>query len=172
MKIGRLARAACAGTLSSVLLLSVTGAAGESRPNAARADGDGSDRPMQDRRFVLLSRTAEAGGADPTSAGLGEAFVFTDVLFDEQNREVGRSGGACTVVATRPRLGACHGSFRLPGGDLAVATVVDLDELVTGSPYRLAVVGGTGSYRHARGELTVTPPTDPREPFRIVADLR
>jgi hypothetical protein len=125
-----------------------------------------------DRRFTLLTRPVEFGGADPADAKLGEQFVFTDQLFDEAGREVGISGGACTVVSREPRMAACAGGFRLPNGDLAVAALVDLADLAAGETYRLAVVGGTNAYRHARGQMTVRPPATEEEPFVVDVDLR
>jgi hypothetical protein len=84
--------------------------------------------------------------------GIGDMLVFQDRILDH-GRQVGIEGGTCTITALLP--GAhfqthCVGTVSLAAGQIA------FQGLVTDAPdKRMAVVGGTGRYRDAGGELTV-----------------
>ena len=83
---------------------------------------------------------------------IGDQLVFSDRILDRAGRQVGVEGGVCSITAV---LAAgfqvhCAGTVSLPGGQIA------FQGLVTDTPEkRMAVVGGTGRYRTAAGELTV-----------------
>jgi hypothetical protein len=84
--------------------------------------------------------------------GIGDMLVFQDRILDH-GRQVGVEGGTCTITALLP--GAhfqtnCVGTVSLAAGQIA------FQGLVTDAPDKhMAVVGGTGRYRDAGGELTV-----------------
>ena len=84
--------------------------------------------------------------------GIGDLLVFQDRILD-RGRQVGVQGGSCTITALLPGdhfQTHCAGTVALPGGQIA------FQGLVTDAPEkRMAVVGGTGRYRAAAGELTV-----------------
>ena len=90
---------------------------------------------------------------------LGDQFVFTNDLMSGDTK-VGEDGGACTVVRLTD-AGAtvqCNGTNSLPGGQIAVQGVVtygEEDAEFKQDPYPLAIIGGTGRYRSARGEVVV-----------------
>ena len=83
--------------------------------------------------------------------GIGDLLVFQDRIL-RAGRQVGVEGGTCTITALLPDgfQTHCAGTVSLPGGTIA------FQGLVTDKPEkRMAVVGGTGRYRTAAGELTV-----------------
>jgi hypothetical protein len=84
--------------------------------------------------------------------GIGDLLVFQDRILDH-GRQVGVEGGSCTITALLPGdhfQTHCVGTVSLAGGQIA------FQGLVTDAPEkRMAVVGGTGRYRTAAGELTV-----------------
>jgi allene oxide cyclase-like protein len=83
--------------------------------------------------------------------GIGDLLVFQDRII-RSGRQVGVEGGSCTITAILSDgfQTHCVGTVSLPGGEIA------FQGLVTDKPEkRMAVVGGTGRYRAAAGELTV-----------------
>ena len=83
--------------------------------------------------------------------GVGDQLVFQDRIL-ARGRDVGVQGGSCTITALLADgfQISCVGTVALPGGTIA------FQGLATDAPEkRLAVVGGTGRYRGASGELTV-----------------
>ena len=83
---------------------------------------------------------------------LGDSFVFSGVL-RHAGKKVGNDGGGCTVVHTRPLRGECEATFKLRGGKITAQTLIRL----TNGPgtFVVAVNGGTGVFRNARGQATI-----------------
>ena len=103
------------------------------------------------RSFKLDLRFGEDPFIDVGASGpsLGDLRVLDDRLF-RGNRQVGRDGGSCVVTnASRPEA-ACSLTFRLPRGTIA-------GQWLNQPPRRkvVAVTGGTGLYRGARGDVIV-----------------
>jgi hypothetical protein len=83
--------------------------------------------------------------------GVGDLLVFQDRVLS-RGRQVGVQGGSCTITALLPDgfQTFCTGTVLFADGQVA------FQGLVTDKPEkRMAVVGGTGRYRDAGGELTV-----------------
>ena len=85
-------------------------------------------------------------------AGIGDMLVFQDRILDH-GRQVGVQGGTCTITALLEGgyfQTHCVGTVSLAAGQIA------FQGLVTDAPDKhMAVVGGTGRYRDAGGDLTV-----------------
>jgi hypothetical protein len=104
-------------------------------------------------RFDIVFRPQDQNFVDIGSPGpgVGDLLVFQDRIL-QRGRDVGVEGGSCTITAL---LGDgfqthCIGTVSLPGGQIA------FQGLVSNAPEkRMAIVGGTGRYRTAAGELTV-----------------
>jgi hypothetical protein len=67
-------------------------------------------------------------------------------------RQVGRAALSCSIlvlVEAEPALEQCVGAAEVRGGSLTFYG------LLYGPHSTLAVIGGTGRYRHARGTLTL-----------------
>jgi hypothetical protein len=79
----------------------------------------------------------------------GDQIVFHDLLFRD-GHQVGQDGGFCTVVNNDPLLASCTGTIQLPNGQITFAWL-------NSPPPRkqLAITGGTGHFRTARGQGTL-----------------
>ena len=82
---------------------------------------------------------------------VGDARTFYDVLFDGHGNRTGFSGGVCSVESMQPPVFSCTVTFSLPGGQIATQFLTTPGP----APKPLAVTGGTGEYRGARGDGTL-----------------
>lgn len=109
-------------------------------------------------------------GADPfidvgePGPSLGDLRVLDDALY-RGGRRVGRDGGSCVITnANRPEA-ACTITFSLPHGIIT-------GQWLNQPPPRkvVAITGGTGRYRSARGEVVVVEHSTDRgtATFRLV----
>ncbi|WP_067456352.1 allene oxide cyclase barrel-like domain-containing protein [Actinomadura macra] len=95
-------------------------------------------------------------------AGVGDRYVFSDTLSGDA---AGEDGGSCEIVRVEGEkiTTNCVISLRLPRGALTVQSL-----WVRGSnPLTMAITGGTGAYRNARGELVATDIQTPHEAYRL-----
>jgi hypothetical protein len=105
-------------------------------------------------RYDIAFRPFEENVVDvgTPGAGVGDMLVFQDRILD-RGRQVGVEGGVCTITALLDGghfQTHCVGTVSLGAGQIA------FQGLVTDAPDKhMAVVGGTGRYRDAGGELTV-----------------
>jgi hypothetical protein len=105
-------------------------------------------------RYDIAFRPFEENVVDvgTPGAGVGDMLVFQDRILDH-GRQVGVEGGTCTITALLEGghfQTNCVGTVSLAAGQIA------FQGLVTDAPDKhMAVVGGTGRYRDAGGELTV-----------------
>ena len=83
---------------------------------------------------------------------VGDTVVFTELLRDpgRANKVVGHNEILCITVSRS--AGRCHGTLFLPGGRIEAAGTVRF----TTRTFRVPIVGGTGSYAAAAGELVIT----------------
>ena len=97
--------------------------------------------------------------APPTNLDLGapgpsvgdQQIVSMDVF--KGDKRVGESHVVCTTV--RAGIVQCDNVTSLPGGQI-VATGLVTDAQEEQSPFTQAITGGTGYYRNAHGQLTVS----------------
>jgi hypothetical protein len=97
--------------------------------------------------------------APPTNLDLGEPgpsvgdqqIISMDVF--KGDKRVGESHVVCTTV--RAGISQCDNVTNLPGGQI-VATGLVTDAQEEQSPFTQAITGGTGFYRNAHGQLTVS----------------
>jgi hypothetical protein len=89
----------------------------------------------------------------PGALDVGDGWAETNVLVRPRDgRQVGRAALSCSIlvlVKSEPALEQCVGAAEVPGGSLMFYG------LLYGPRSTLAVIGGTGRYRHARGTLTL-----------------
>jgi hypothetical protein len=92
----------------------------------------------------------------------GDQFVFAGDTYKKKGAaQVGRAAGVCTTVSTGSAGEViCVVNFSLPGGQIAGHGLFTASELFGGKTVGFAITGGTGRYRHARGEATVKVPQD------------
>ena len=82
----------------------------------------------------------------------GDQQIITMDVFKGAKR-LGESHVVCVTV--RAGIAQCDNVTHLPGGDI-VATGLVTDAQEETSPFTQAITGGTGAYRNAHGELTVS----------------
>jgi hypothetical protein len=145
-------RSALFGTIASMLaagtVFAVTSAAGHSTATTIR---------------LYEHDTSQANvdlGAPGESAG--DVFVFAGDTFKHKGgTKVGRAAGACTTLSTGPAGEVmCVFNFSLPSGQISAQGLALTAEEFGGKTVSFPITGGTGTYRHARGEGTVEVPQD------------
>ncbi len=119
-------------------------------------------RPRQRRR---RSSSPARRSRPPTQIDLGapglsagdQQIITMDVFAG--SKRVGESHVVCTIVRVDPTTKAsitqCDNVTSLPGGQI-VATGVVTSAQEEQSPFTQAITGGTGAYRNAHGQLTVS----------------
>jgi hypothetical protein len=111
----------------------------------------------------LLSRaTAVNNFIDTGPAGFspGDIYVFSDRLFlaGAPDQQIGTSNGRCELIDPTAFSFDCSFTNHLTGvGGLAAGDVIGAGtlSLVEGTTSTVAVVGGTGAYRTARGDAII-----------------
>ncbi len=95
-------------------------------------------------------------GAPGLSAG-DQQIISMDVFAGP--KKVGESHVVCTIVradpATKASIAQCDNVTSLPGGQIVASGLVTSAQEET-SPFIQAITGGTGAYRNAHGQLTVS----------------
>ncbi len=134
---------------------------------SATAAAEAAAKAKDVTRLVLIARFVEETLVDVPPVGeenVGDSFLFTEDLFTPAGRAVGHDQVRCTLMFRQEVF--CEASAVLNGRDEIVA------EGVIGAEQRpvLAVVGGTGRFRNARGQVFILPgPTE--EETRLVFAL-
>jgi hypothetical protein len=134
---------------------------------AATAAAEAAAKTKDVTRLVLIARFVEETLVDVPPVGeenVGDSFLFTEDLFTPAGRPVGHDQVRCTLMFRQEVF--CEASAVLNGRDEIVV------EGVIGAEQRpvLAVVGGTGRFRNARGQVFILPgPTE--EETRLVFAL-
>lgn len=92
----------------------------------------------------------------------GDVLVFAGDTFTRKGgSRRGRVGGTCVTTSTGPTGEAlCTVTFSLADGQLIGEGLVRTADLFGGKLQSFAITGGTGSFRHARGQGTIQLPTD------------
>ncbi|MER6095075.1 dirigent protein [Streptomyces sp. NPDC001728] len=119
--------------------------------------------------FTLYAKEVPAPGGATSAppSKVGETFTFADDLSKTKGGEnVGRDGVFCAVVRVSGKTVEtnCVGTFELdggPGGQLTGQALTTFDTSA-GAPaaFDLAVTGGTGDFKNARGYIRSTPDGD------------
>ncbi len=92
-----------------------------------------------------------SGGQGPT---LGDQYIFTDGLYEWAGRKRGKRVGTTHGIATitSPTTAFFTGTVFLPGGQLQGSGYFRFTARVE----KIIVLGGTGRYNNAGGEVTIT----------------
>jgi hypothetical protein len=81
---------------------------------------------------------------------VGDERLLADTLLDAKGKKVGHDAGSCTFTSLAPPEAACYITFFLSDGQIAIQF------LNAPPPHKVAaIVGGTGTYRSARGEAVI-----------------
>jgi hypothetical protein len=115
------------------------------------------------RTFTVFSKTVQFAAIDLGDKGpsLGDQFVFSDDLFTEKGGAgAGFDGGVCTVVrrdeTAKTDTVQCAVTFSLKGGQIATQALLTLTNGNFTGTQTGPVTGGSGEFRGASGEVSVT----------------
>jgi hypothetical protein len=112
------------------------------------------------RILVTAEVVQQTFTGDLTNPKIGDKLVISVELFDKNDDKVGTGAGACTVVSVPEQPGhentliQCLSSAVFDQGDIIFGGLVQLPEV--GAVGRFGILGGTGDFRTARGEVTIT----------------
>ena len=121
------------------LALSAAGASAHDNGNAFQLTG----------KAIAPPTNLDLGAPGPS---VGDQQIISMDVFKGDKR-VGESHVVCTTV--RAGIVQCDNVTNLPGGQI-VATGLVTDAQEETSPFTQAITGGTGVYRNAHGQLTVS----------------
>ncbi|WP_282696983.1 hypothetical protein [Streptomyces sp. CC208A] len=119
--------------------------------------------------FTLYAKevpTDESGEETGAAPQVGDSFAFADDLYRTKGGEkIGKDGVSCTVVrAGDPIDTLCVGTFALtggPGGHLTGQAMLSVDPSNEApAAFDIAITGGTGDFKDARGWIRSTPDGD------------
>lgn len=110
----------------------------------------------------------------PAAPAVGVAFLGGGELFDTAGAKIGEGYSSCLVAKLAlPELTAhCTSAFKLADGEIHLSSLrtYHVATLTTFKDGPMAVIGGTGKYRTARGEArTEKQAADPLKPTDPVA---
>lgn len=121
------------------------------------------------KRFTLVGR-AQTDGTLRQIEGkdtVGDRIVFNNPIFDEANeRQVGIDQGQFVLIDAKGMFYDGAFTLVLDGGSLVAQGRTSNSATTT-----LAVTGGTGAFRGARGEVTLRPRADATPAFDVLFDL-
>ncbi len=144
-------------------LVATTGSA----QNPGQGQGQGQGRTIvlyeQDEagtfRFVDAKPFTRVSRRGPRKISVGDAVVLGIPLFSDAaaTQRAGRLRVHCLAMNASRRFDRvsymCDGIYTLQGGTLAVSALVRVTE--GAATFQLAVVGGTGAYEGANGQVTI-----------------
>ncbi|MGW3482479.1 allene oxide cyclase barrel-like domain-containing protein [Rhodococcus indonesiensis] len=124
------------------------------------ADSD----PEVETESMNLKVANDQYAAPATEPTLGDMFVYSYDLVDENGTKAGDGGGHCQTVdiAGATITQQCVISNRLPGGQITAAALWE-----RGKDLDMTITGGTGQYAGIRGELRATEIGSPNEMYRF-----
>lgn len=137
---------------------------------AAADDGHGATQQRVLHLTDQQTQNAQIGAPNPDSL-LGLRFVGADDIFN-QSRLVGHAGRSCEAVADLNEQGVrfqCVVTLTLEDGSITAQALPTFtpEGLVD---FEMAITGGTGAYRHARGFIAVDQVTQTES--HLTVDLR
>jgi allene oxide cyclase len=130
----------------AALLVAVTAAAaGSGGGNGDRHDRGGRGRTITVVEHATTDTTTDTGA---TGDSVGDILTFANEVFDAADaRKVGTDNGYC-MRTVKGAAYECNWTTFLPGGQITVE-----GPFFDAKDSRLAITGGTGRFRRARGEM-------------------
>jgi hypothetical protein len=120
----------------------------------------------------IQSDYLDLGASGPS---LGDQLVFSETL-SRYDREVGESGGVCTVVQVVHRdddlTFHCVATLSLDSGQITLQGLVETQGEDDSGPFTVAITGGTGEFSGASGEAVIREVSDTRSIYTLELDSR
>jgi hypothetical protein len=148
---------------SSTILAAAASAFALAGVAAVTAGGSSTDTTIRLYEHDTSTTNLDLGDAGDSP---GDQFVFAgDTFARKGGPKIGRLAGTMTTASAGPTAELVTvATFSLPGGQIASEGVFVASELFAGKLLTFAITGGTGSYRHARGEGSIRiPPSQPTD---------
>ncbi len=104
-----------------------------------------------DRMLHVIDHSAPEATLDvpPPGDSLGDQFYFNDPVFDASNtKQIGVDQGICFRMTRGGHQFECHWTTYLPEGQITVEGPFQFP-----ADSMLAIMGGTGAYKEARGQM-------------------
>jgi hypothetical protein len=153
----------------AVIAAGAAGAIGAASAASDSGDGDGDGAARQVRIGIVTSQTKVDTDQNHRDS-VGDLLIFhSEVLNGSETRTLGTAQSACTVTEIRGTAltAHCTGTTEFADGTLELAGLLHSDS----SSDRFAIVGGTGRYDAADGQVTVTVLNETRTRLRVAVDL-
>jgi hypothetical protein len=137
--------------LAAAALLALALVAAAALPSRAASTSTPSAKSLQLAAVTIQSTTLDLGAAGPSQ---GDQSILTRELFlDGQKVGTSHLVATVTLVAGADSQSQAVATFSLPDGQLSAQGLVTASQTAN----RLAAItGGTGAYRQAGGQVTVT----------------
>jgi allene oxide cyclase-like protein len=139
-----------------VAVLAITAALGSGALATASSTG-----PVQTMSLTTLDipNSEVYVDAGPKGESVGDTVAFRETILRH-----GKKAGTISIlcVATSSSTSRCWGTMRISGGTLDAA-----GDVLFAKTFSLPVVGGTGAYAGAKGELTITQLTKRKDRYVI-----
>lgn len=140
----------------------------------------------EDHPVLVIDDLKNPRPIGPGRGAGGYVFLNNKVLDWKDGKEIGMMRGICFTIDHGPNgpfkgkieIGAggpfpswCELAYDLPGGQIVGTGIIDLNQMELDKAIPLALVGGTGKYRGARGQVTIQqdPPGQPMT-YKVVLD--
>ncbi|MFE5142709.1 hypothetical protein ACFRDV_34510 [Streptomyces fagopyri] len=146
--------------------------------SAGASASDTGPRIRQHTEIIqLVAKQTRSENVDVGKKGLspGDGIVIAEDLYRD-GKKIGDHSVVCTYILTEPGELQCLGTFALPQGQITSQALLHLPAAAS---VDIAVTGGTGDYRSARGFVHTVPAgthtvpaavTERRLTFHIIVD--
>ncbi|MET8407600.1 hypothetical protein ABZV34_05720 [Streptomyces sp. NPDC005195] len=104
-------------------------------------------------QLVARQTRSETLDAGRKGLGPGDEIIIAEDLYRD-GRKIGDHSVVCTYIQTEPGELQCLGTFVLPQGQITSQALLHLPAAAT---VDIAITGGTGDYRSARGFVRTVP---------------
>ncbi len=119
------------------------------------------------RHYTIQTTGRSFVDLPPAGSSPGDRVAFDNPLYNRTNtKHLGASQGECAQVGQAPNIFHCSAVFVLPDGQITTTGIADFAKP---SPV-VAITGGTGAYKTARGQVTFTQTSDTTD--TITVELR
>ncbi|GGN77779.1 hypothetical protein GCM10011579_060320 [Streptomyces albiflavescens] len=132
--------------------------------------GTGQETHQRTETIELVAKQTQSASLDLGSKGLsqGDENIIAEDLYRD-GRKIGDHSVVCTYVHINPDELQCVGTFALPQGQVTSQALLHLPPAPA---IDIAITGGSGAYRTARGYVHTVPAgqTERRLTFHITFD--
>ncbi|MFD8422260.1 hypothetical protein [Streptomyces sp. NPDC059466] len=145
-----------AATVLTALFLLATAPTATAAQSATSTAADTGRRIRQHTEIIqLVARQTRSENVDAGKKGLspGDEIVIAEDLYRD-GKKIGDHTVVCTYVLTEPGELQCLGTFALPQGQITSQALLHLPATAA---VDIAITGGTGDYRSARGFVHTVP---------------